>query len=351
MASIELALAALRSVEPGEKPNISLVARTFGVSQSNLSKRYRGVTGSKEEQYNNQRLLNNAQSRALIKWINQLTEQGLPPTNSMLENFAREISGKQPGKNWASRWVKAHSDKIISRYSKGLDMERKRADSAYKYALYFALIGRKIKQYNLGPEQIYNMDEKGFMLGVTTKRKRIFTRRKYELRGYKQHVQDGNREWITTIGCICANGTAISPALIYMAKSGHLQDSWLQDFDPQTQRCFFAASDSGWTNNELGYRWLVNVFNKETKSQASRGWRLLILDGHGSHVTMKFIEYCNSNRILLAIFPAHATHTLQPLDIAIFSPLSNAYTKQLDDFMKESYGFTRLTKRDFFRLF
>jgi hypothetical protein len=66
------------------------------------------------------------------------------------------------------------------------------------------------------------MDEKGFMLGVTIKRKRIFTRRKYELGEYKQHVQDGNREWITTIGCICANRMAISPALIYMAKSGYL---------------------------------------------------------------------------------------------------------------------------------
>jgi hypothetical protein len=184
----------------------------------------------------------------------------------MLENFAREISGKEPGKNWASRWKKAHSDKVISIYSRGLDMERKKADSAYKYALYFALIGRKIEQYNLSPEQIYNMDEKGFMLGVTTKRQRIFTRRKYEQGGYKQHVQDGNREWITTIGCICANGTAISPALIYMAKSGYLQESWLQDFDPRTQRCFFAASDSGWTNNELGYRWLVDVFDKEIKS-------------------------------------------------------------------------------------
>jgi hypothetical protein len=63
----------------------------------------------------------------------------------MLENFAREISSKQPGKNWALRWVKAYLDKIISRYSKGLDMERKRVDSAYKYALYFALIGYKIE--------------------------------------------------------------------------------------------------------------------------------------------------------------------------------------------------------------
>ena len=66
---------------------------------------------------------------------------------------------------------------------------------------------------------------------------------------------------------------------------------------------------------------------------------------------MKFIEYYDSNQILLAIFPAHATHTLQPLDVALFSPLSNAYTKQLDDFINDSQGFTRLTKRDFFRLF
>jgi len=351
MASMELALAALRSADPGEKPNISLVARTYGVSQSGLYKRFHGITGSKEEHYNTQRILTTSQSKALIKWINQLTERGLPPTNSMLANFAREISGKEPGKNWATRWLKAHSDKVISRFSTGLDVDRKRADSALKYALYFALIGRKIEQYNLGPEQIYNMDEKGFMLGVTTKRKRIFTRRKYEQGGYKQHLQDGNREWITTIGCICANGTALAPSLIYMAKSGHIQDSWLQDFDPQVQRCFFAASESGWTNNDIGYRWLVDVFDKETKSQASRGWRLLILDGHGSHVTMKFIEYCDSNRILLAIFPAHATHTLQPLDVVLFSPLSNAYTKQLDDFINDSQGFTRLTKRDFFRLF
>ena len=135
MASYELALEALRSTPPGETPNISLVARTYGVNQSNLSKRYRGVTGSKEAQYNNQRLLSKEQSRELIKYINLLTERGLPPTNSMLANFAKDICGKEPGKNWASRWIKAHSDKVISRYSKGLDSDRKKADSVWKYML------------------------------------------------------------------------------------------------------------------------------------------------------------------------------------------------------------------------
>ena len=85
---------------------------------------------TQKTQYNNQRLLNDEQSKKLIQWINQLTERGLPPTTLMLANLAQEISSKEPGKNWASRWLKAHSDKVISRYSTGLDSDRKRADSA-----------------------------------------------------------------------------------------------------------------------------------------------------------------------------------------------------------------------------
>ncbi|EED14978.1 conserved hypothetical protein [Talaromyces stipitatus ATCC 10500] len=325
MDKYEVALEALRSLDPGGKPNISLFARTYSVDASNLRRRFLRLTGPKQVQYDNQRVLNHGQSQAFIKYINQLTEKGLPPTNRMLANFAEDICGKKPGKNWATRCLKSHSDQLISRYSTGLDMDRKNADKAWKYVLYFELLGRKIMQYNLASEQIYNMDEKGFMLGMMIKEKRIFSRYKYELGGFKQFLQDGNREWITTIACICADGKAISPSLIYSAKSGNIQDSWLQDFDPKAQRCFFAASESGWTNNDIGYHWLVDVFDKETKSQASRGWRLLILD-------------------------AHATHTLQPLDVASFSPLSQAYSNELNSFLAECQG-SRLTKRDVFRLF
>jgi hypothetical protein len=53
MASMELALAALCSVEAREKLNISLVTRTYSVSQSALSKHFWGIIGSKEDHYNN----------------------------------------------------------------------------------------------------------------------------------------------------------------------------------------------------------------------------------------------------------------------------------------------------------
>ena len=47
----------------------------------------------------------------------------------MLANFAQELSGKEPGKHWAGRWLKAHGDQLISQYTKGLDCQQKRADS------------------------------------------------------------------------------------------------------------------------------------------------------------------------------------------------------------------------------
>jgi len=173
----------------------------------------------------------------------------------------------------------------------------------------------------------------------------------YEREGIRQRLQNGNREWITTIACICADKTSLSPGLIYQAVSGNLQDSWVQDFNITSHRCFFTASPSGWTNNELGYAWLRDVFDRETREKARRRWRLLILDGHGSHVTMKFLNYCDDNKILTITFSPYSTHSLQPLDVGIFSPLSKAYGDQLERFLHNSQGLSAISKRDFFPLF
>ena len=70
----------------------------------------------------------------------------------------------------------------------------------------------------------------------------------------------------------------------------------------------------------------MQIFEREIKAKAQRSWRLLILDGHGSHVSMRFIDYYDSHQILLAIYPPHSTHTLQPLDVYLFWPLSQAYS-------------------------
>jgi hypothetical protein len=351
MDPITLAIKELESLKPGEKINITKVAKKYGLSRSTLSRRFRSKTGSIKAQYENQRFLTNQQSKILNDYIDMLTRRGLPPTKLMIKNFATEITGKKPGKNWVARWLQQQSGRLVIKNSSGLDSDRKKAEKKERYELYLKLIKEKIDFYNLQPSQIYNMDEKGFLIGLLQKGHRVFSKAAYE-QGYKQFLQDGNREWITTVACICADGTALPPALIYAAKSGNLQDSWLQDFEAEKaeNRCYFGASETGWTNNEFGLEWL-RIFDQETKAKASRGWRLLIMDGHGSHVTMSFIEYCDKNRILLAILPPHSTHNLQPLDVALFAPLAKAYNNELDEFVRQSMGLSRITKRDFFRLF
>ena len=89
------------------------------------------------------------------------------------------------------------------------------------------------------------MDEKGFLIGILSKLKRIFSKNAWEKTSLIGAGQDGNREWITIIATICADGSNLSPGLIYQAVSGNIQDSWLQDFDPKEHPAFFASSPTG----------------------------------------------------------------------------------------------------------
>ena len=93
------------------------------------------------------------------------------------------------------------------------------------------------------------------------------------------------------------------------------------------------------------------MFDRGTKAKARSSYRLLIVDGHESHLTMDFIEYCDQNKILLAVYPPHSTQTLQPLDVVMFKPLSVAYSNEVSAFMERSQGLTSMSKRDFFPLF
>ena len=71
------------------------------------------------------------------------------------------------------------------------------------------------------------MNEKGFLLGFLTKAKRIFTKQAFQSKRMVGNMQDGNREWITILATICADGSWLLPALIYKAQTGNIQDSWV----------------------------------------------------------------------------------------------------------------------------
>jgi hypothetical protein len=75
------------------------------------------------------------------------------------------------------------------------------------------------------------------------------------------------------------------------------------------------------------------------------------LDGHGSHLTIEFIEYYDQNGMFVMTYPCHLTHSLQPLNFAMFKPLPSTYSCQVAAFMENWQDPTSMSKRHFYPIF
>jgi hypothetical protein len=101
-----------------------------------------------------------------------------------------------------------------------------------------------------------------------------------------------SREFLTLLACICADGTKLPPALIYQGDHTNLIDTWVEDFN-EGGEVYFATTLNGWSCDSLGLQWLQKVFHPLTEKKAGNQQRLLIVDGHSSHVNLKFIDWAD----------------------------------------------------------
>ena len=105
------------------------------------------------------------------------------------------------------------------------------------------------------------------------------------------------------------------------------------------------VSDIGWTNDELGLIWLKEIFDPHTRGRTIGRFRLLILDGHGSHINAEFHRFCSENSIIALCLPPHSSHLLQPLDVCCFSVLKRSYSKIVESWIR--LGVNHIDKQDF----
>jgi hypothetical protein len=82
-----------------------------------------------------------------------------------------------------------------------------------------------IEKYNITAENIYNWDEKGFMIRRLSVWKRILSKAAYEQGHIHYFQQDSSREFISLLACICINEIVLSLALIYQGASNDLRSS------------------------------------------------------------------------------------------------------------------------------
>ena len=363
--ALEEALADLRVQDI---PNCRATAAKYKVNDTTLTRRFKGIQVSRQDAISEHiQCLTIAEEQQLIQTINNLTNRGIPPTPQMVKNLAEEVIGRMVGKNWTSDFVKRHKDELKSLYLQNIDHQRTKAEYAPMFKFFFDLVvplvlclplllpqmlrlvqlKAAIEKYNITADNLYNWDEKGFVLGQAQSSMRIMTLEAYQSGRITNASQDGSREFVTLLACMSAAGIPLPPGLIYKGKSHDLRDTWLQDWT--SEDAYFAATENGWSCDALGLDWLHKIFDRHTKHTGRR--RLLIVDGHSSHINLQFVYTCDSLRVLLLVLPPHTTHRLQPLDMSLFGPLATYYSQGLTDRMANNIGMVTFKKSDFWTIF
>jgi hypothetical protein len=82
-----------------------------------------------------------------VRYIERLTERGLPPIREMIKNFLSEVAYQQLSESWVTRFINRHEIHLISKWTTAMDRTRHLADSESKYRLYFELLYQKITEY------------------------------------------------------------------------------------------------------------------------------------------------------------------------------------------------------------
>lgn len=157
--------AALKELEEGTNLSFRKLAAKHGVVRSTLSRRWKNETVSMAEKAENQQLLSHQHERTLVDYINKLTLYGIPPTPSMLRNLVFDMCGTLLSRSWTAEFV-TRQPKLDSRYLNPLNKSRKKADSYMSYEEYFRLVKEKLEKHRILPHNTYNIDEKGFIVGV-----------------------------------------------------------------------------------------------------------------------------------------------------------------------------------------
>jgi hypothetical protein len=221
--------------------------------------------------------------------------------------------------------------------SKPIDHARTEGCTREAFEKWFNVYRHALRTHGDALCNIYNMDETGFQMGNGAKSYVVIDKRL----GTSGYVNEASKtKNITVIECSCMDGSVIPPFTIFKGKN--LQSTWFPELAPDNWVA--VTSESGWSNNALALIWLKQVFEPNTTRKANGRPRILILDGHGSHLTPEFLDYCDEHRIVILCLPPHTSHILQPMD-RMFPAYKHWFRREVDRRLRLSQ--IKVTKTQF----
>ena len=272
-----------------------------------------------------------------MKQLPTLVQRGIN-CGAIQVNPKVKFRNNKPGKQWIANFKRRHSTLLTIQKREKLNYKRAKAMTAENKGKYFDKLTNLITQHSIRPENIWNCDEAGFQADSADQT--VWNAR--GLRHAYGVVAAGTRALFSVLFCCSALGKYLPTLTIFKAKNFWHQ--WTLDGDPAA---FYTHTESGWMEERIFQNWFMNVFIPLTAPTDPNEPRLLIFDGHNSHISFEMAWAAVQNNIHLLCLPPHTTHALQPLDVACFRSAKAVWAKVVNAFFEKHAGSRTLAKEDF----
>ena len=259
---------AIRAYKTGQHPTIQRAAESQGIAYSTLHGRLNLGRQSRRKAHELDQSLGTAEEKAVVKRIEEMDRRGFPLRVDMVRHMGVRILQQREklanahdvilGKHWITRFLDRHPH-LASKFSTQVKKQRIVSSNPKILRGAFEILGPLIRQFNILPQNVYNMDEKGLQMGKSARVKVICVRG----RRSPPLQTDGDRELVTAIETIAADGTVLPPMLIYKGKAQYTQ--WHQHLAEEDKDTIFSCSPKGWTDQVLGVEYLKLLFDPYTK--------------------------------------------------------------------------------------
>jgi hypothetical protein len=290
--------------------SIRQTAKRYGITRwEAIRDRVANGGQTREAQNARRQRLTPLEEKVLAHWISYSFGQGWPPRVAQLRIFGEELL-RDRGDTvplslaWTRGFLCRHPH-LRSKFVSIRDRKRVKAQDPEIISDWFRLFKEQKETYQVHDDDVYNLDEKGVIIGMANKLKCIIS--KYD---NPYSTYSGNREWVTSTECVSLSGRCLGSWTIFKGKV--VAKSWGQTMKRLGEQGWhISTSPNGWTDNELGLEYLKTHFEPQTQETHSElGYRILIIDGHASHVTIEVIKFCVQHKIILLCLLPHSTHYL-----------------------------------------
>ena len=251
---------ALAYIDQVPTAKIATVPREFGVTRQRLQHRLQGIPPKAGLPTANTKL-SRVKDIALYRYIDRFNAINLTIRPAFIRDTANTIFKERAPTNtpgppevfriyWTTRFIKRNNYSRV--LQKRLRLIAKHED-INRVLPYFQQLQKTIKDNGIPPDNIWNMDETGFRIGIK-KDQFVVTRR------VRVHLfsTPENRESVIAIKAISAGGTALPAFLILTGKVRIEQWYQVPELDPNTK---IVLSKSEYTNNEITFQWLQHFRN------------------------------------------------------------------------------------------